>query len=38
MRDIHLNRWTTSNEEIARNPYAPKGFRRRRDICCVGTP
>ncbi len=29
---------TTSNEEIARNPYAPKGFRRRRGICCVGAP
>jgi hypothetical protein len=29
---------TTNNEEIARNPYAPKGFRRRRGICCVGAP
>ena len=29
---------TTSNEEIARNPYAPVGFRRRRSICCVGAP
>jgi hypothetical protein len=29
---------TTSNVEIARNIYAPKGFRRRRGICCVGAP
>jgi len=29
---------TTSNAEIARNTYAPKGFWRRRGICCVGAP
>ena len=26
---------TTSNEEVARNPHAPFGFRRRAGICCV---
>jgi hypothetical protein len=29
---------TTSNAEIARNPPAPSGFRRRGGICCVGAP
>ena len=29
---------TTSNAEIARNPRAPFGFRRREGICCVGAP
>jgi hypothetical protein len=29
---------TTSNEEIARNPRAPKGFRRRGAICSVAAP
>ena len=29
---------TTSNAEIAGNPYAPRGFRRLRSICSVGAP
>jgi hypothetical protein len=29
---------TTSNAEIARNPHAPFGFRRRWGICGVGAP
>src|SRR5205809_6858377 len=29
---------TTSNDELARNPHAPFGFRRRADICGVATP
>jgi hypothetical protein len=29
---------TTSNAEIARNPHAPFGFRRRGGICGVGAP
>ena len=29
---------TTSNEEIARNPHAPFGFRRRAGICGVAAP
>jgi len=29
---------TTSNAEIARNPHAPYGFRRRGGICGVGAP
>ena len=29
---------TTSNAEIARNPHAPFGFRRRGGICVVGAP
>ena len=29
---------TTSNEETARNPHAPFGFRRRAGICGVAAP